>query len=355
MRLGIVAFALAIVVGATLSPVAAHAAQTPTGIATDPILQPPFENGKPIDVVIGLHVINIAAIDEVSEQFRLDGYLYARWIDQRLAHAPEGPDDRMRSYANGQIWVPQLEMINAAAPRSRSEIAIMVSPDGTVRYAERFSASLSSKFDLRRFPFDQQRLIVIIHPFLVDGPRMKFRQDETSTWTASEFKTYSSLAQWHLTSMHSELLIAPTYGGLTMPEARFEIDVERRSSFYLWKVFLPLLLMVFLSWAVFWIEENDLSNQVQVAVTTILTVIAFAFAISATMPRLPYLTYIDAFFLECYIYVFLAVVELMKVHVTHRSEARRDLGMRIRRYSRWVIPASFAVTNVIIAVHFLGW
>ena len=50
------------------------------------------------------------------------------------------------------------------------------------------------------------------------------------------------------------------------------------------------------------------------------------------MPRLPYLTYIDAFFLECYIYVFLAVVELMTVHVTHRSQRRRDLGLRIRRY-----------------------
>jgi hypothetical protein len=353
MRRGIVAFALAIVVGATLSPAAAPAAPTPAGIATDPILQPPFEDGKPIDVVIGLHVINIAAIDEVSEQFRLDGYLFARWIDPRLAYTPGGPDDQVRNYAMGQIWVPQLEMINAAAPRSRDEIAIMVNPDGTVRYAERFIASLSSKFELRRFPFDQQRLIVIIHPFLVDGPRMKFRLDEASTWTASEFKSFSSLAQWHLTSLHSELLVAPAYGGLTMPEARFEIDVERRSSFYLWKVFLPLLLMVFLSWAVFWIEAGDLSNQVQVAVTTILTVIAFAFAISATMPRLPYLTYIDAFFLECYIYVFLAVVELMTVHVTHRSEARRDIGLRIRKYSRWVIPASFVVTNVVIAVHFL--
>ena len=123
----------------------------------------------------------------------------------------------------------------------------------------------------------------------------------------------------------------------------------------MWKVFLPLLLMVFLSWAVFWIEANDLSNQVQVAVTTILTVIAFAFAISATMPRLPYLTYIDAFFLECYIFVFLAVVELMTVHVTHRSEVRRDLGLRIRKYSRWLIPAAFAVTNLIIGIHFLGW
>jgi len=354
MRRGIVAFALAIVVGATLSPAAGRAAPTPAGIATDPILQPPFENGKPIDVAIGLHVINIAAIDEVSEQFRLDGYLFARWIDPRLAYTRRGPDDQVRNYAMGQIWVPQLEMINAAAPRSRDEVAIMVGPDGTVSYAERFIASLSSKFELRRFPFDQQRLIVIIHPFLVDGPRMKFRLDETSTWTASEFKSFSSLAQWHLTSLHSELLVAPAYGGFTMPEARFEIDVERRSSFYLWKVFLPLLLMVFLSWAVFWIEAGDLSNQVQVAVTTILTVIAFAFAISATMPRLPYLTYIDAFFLECYIYVFLAVVELMTVHVTHRSQARRDIGLRIRKYSRWVIPASFVVTNVVIAHHFLG-
>ncbi len=354
MRSRIVALALAIVVGATLSPAPGRAAQIPAGIAADPILQPPPDDGKPIDVVIGLHVINIAAIDEISEQFRLDGYLFARWIDKRLAYTPAGPGDQARNYAARQIWVPQLEMINAATPRSRDEIAITVSPDGTVRYVERFIASLSSKFELRRFPFDRQQLIVVIHPFLADGPRMKFRMDGSSTWTAGEFKTFSSLAQWRLASLRSQLLVVPTYGGLTLPEARFEIGVERRSSFYLWKVFLPLLLMVFLSWSVFWIEAGDLSNQIQVAVTTILTVIAFAFAISATMPRLPYLTYIDAFFLECYIYVFIAMVELMTVHVAHRSQARRDLGLRIRKYSRWVIPASFAVTNVVIAAHFLG-
>ena len=62
----------------------------PTGIATDPILQPPFENGKPIDVKIGLHIVNIAAIDEVNEQFQMDAYLFARWIDQRLAYTPRG-------------------------------------------------------------------------------------------------------------------------------------------------------------------------------------------------------------------------------------------------------------------------
>ncbi len=335
--------------------VAAQAA--PTGVAADsilqPILQPPPYHGQPLDVAIGLHIVNIASIDEVSEQFEMDAYLFAQWIDPRLAFTPSGPDDHERNYVPGQIWVPQLEMINAASPRTRYDTSIRVAPDGTVNYAERCKVVLSSRFALRRFPFDRQALVIIIHPFLADGPRLRFTLGEHATWTASEFKSYSSLAQWELTAVEPRVGVAPTYGGLTVPEARFAISVERRSSFYLWKVFLPLLLMVFLSWAVFWIEANDLSNQIQVAVTTILTVIAFAFAISATMPRLPYLTYIDAFFLECYIYVFIAVVELMTVHVTHRMDRRRDLGVRIRAYSKWLIPASFVVSNVVIAVHFL--
>jgi hypothetical protein len=311
MRRGFVLFAVALIAAiATLSPAQVCAADAPTGIATDPILQPPPSTGQPLDVTIALHI--------------------------------------------GQIWVPQLEIINAATPRTHYDTSIRVTPDGTVSYVERENVGVSSKFALRRFPFDRQSLVIIIHPFLVDGPRIRFKLGDYSAWTASEFESYSSLAQWRLTAVQPQVGVAPTYGGRTMPEARFEVDVQRRSSFYVWKVFLPLLLMVFLSWAVFWIEASDLSNQVQVAVTTILTVIAFAFAISATMPRLPYLTYIDAFFLECYIYVFLAVVELMTVHVTHRSEARRDIGLTIRKYSRWLIPASFVVTNLLIAHHFLG-
>ncbi len=353
MRRGIVALAVAIV-AAMLWPVESRAAQTPTGIATDPILQPPPYNGQPLEIAIGLHIVNISSIDEVNEQFQMDAYLFARWIDPRLAFTPSGPNDQERNYAFGQIWIPQLEMINAATPRTRYDTSLRVASDGSVHYAERCKVGLSSKFALRRFPFDRQSLVIIIHPFLVDGPRTVFKLDDYSTWTASEFESYSSLAQWKLTAVQPRIEMAPTYGGRTVPEARFAISVQRRSSFYLWKVFLPLLLMVFLSWAVFWIEASDLSNQVQVAVTTILTVIAFAFAISATMPRLPYLTYIDAFFLECYIYVFLAVVELMTVHVTHRSERSRDLGLEIRKYSRWLIPASFVVTNLIIAEHFLG-
>lgn len=93
MRRGFVALAVAIV-AAMLWPAESRAAQTPTGITTDPILQPPPYNGQPLDITIGLHIVNISSIDEMSEQFQMDAYLFARWIDPRLAFTPSGPNDQ---------------------------------------------------------------------------------------------------------------------------------------------------------------------------------------------------------------------------------------------------------------------
>ena len=319
----------------------------------NPLLVPPGSDSNPINVAVGLHIINIAVIDEVAENFTIDGYLVARWKDARLAYTPAGPGDFRRQFVAGQIWLPKLEMVNAATPRDKYDTAIIVSPDGTVNYAERCKATLSSKFLLRRFPFDAQRLSIIIHPFISNAHNMVFSLNDHKTWISSDLDSYSSLAQWDLLQVSPYLGNAKLYDGSGIAELRFQILARRRSPFYVWKVFVPLTLMVFLSWAAFFVEEKDLTTQVTIAVTTLLTVIAFGFAISSTMPRVPYLTYIDAFFLQCYVFVFLAMAELMTVHVTHRSERRHDLGVRIRRVSRWAVPAAFAMSNLAIAVHFL--
>jgi hypothetical protein len=318
------------------------------------IVGPPIQAGQKLDDSIGIHVINISSIDEVSEQYVLDAYLVESWKDPRLAFSPSGDSDNLRYYSLTDMWVPKIEIVNAASPRNGYDTAISVAPDGTVTYNERFRTAVSSQFALRRFPFDEQTLLVIFHPFINTARFVHFSIMKNGTWTSKEFDTYSSLAQWQFEGVKLRVFDLPLNGGMKIAEARFEITMKRKSSFYVWKVLVPLLLMVILSWAVFWIETGDITTQVTIAVTTILTVIAFAFAISATMPRVPYLTYIDAFFLQCYVFVFLAMVELMLVHVTHRTEARRDLGIRMRRISKFVIPALFVVSNVIIAIHFLG-
>jgi hypothetical protein len=318
------------------------------------IVGPPVKPNEKLDDAIGIHVINISSINEVTEQFVLDAYLVESWKDPRLAYTPVSGDDNLRYYSLTDMWVPKIEIVNAASPRNGYDTALSVAPDGTVIYNERFRVAVSSQFELRRFPFDRQQLLVIFHPFISNGRFLKFHTMKNGTWTSQEFNTYSSLAEWQFEGVQLKVGDLLLTGGAKITEARFEINMTRKSSFYVWKVFLPLLLMVILSWAVFWIETGDIQTQVTIAVTTILTVIAFAFAISATMPRVPYLTYIDAFFLQCYVFVFLAMVELMLVHITHRTETRRDLGIRMRRTTRYLIPAAFLVSNVIMAIHFLG-
>jgi hypothetical protein len=352
-RVGALA-ALAIAVAVALSAIRASAADSVAAATLEPLRTMPPSDGHPLEVAVGLYIINVTSIDEVAEQFQIDGYLFARWVDPRLAYTPSGSGDLSRELKPDQVWIPRLEMINAVTPRDRYDVILTTDPDGTMNYVERCRVALSSRFELQRFPFDRQVLRVIIHPFITRAGKVTLSLYDRKAWASSEFTSFSSLAQWEVDALMPQLDTYKAYNGTMVPEISFEIGVTRKYPFYIWKVFLPLTLMVFLSWAVFWVEARDLTNQVTISVTTILTVIAFAFAISSTMPRVPYLTYIDAFFLQCYVFVFLAIFELMTVHVTHRSERRRDLGVRIRTISRWLITVAFASSNIFIAFHFLA-
>jgi len=61
----------------------------------------------------------------------------------------------------------------------------------------------------------------------------------------------------------------------------------------------------------------------------------------------------DGFFLTCYVFAFVTMVEVTVVHITYRNE-RRKLTAKIRRTARWLVPTAFVVTNSIVIVHFLA-
>ncbi|MBF6568460.1 MAG: hypothetical protein IVW54_06250 [Candidatus Binataceae bacterium] len=296
-------------------------------------------------------ITNIAGIDEAAERFQINAYLFADWRDPRLQHPPK-PGGLPVSYRPGEIWHPQAEFVNAVRPHERQDISLAAEADGTVHYVERLDAELSSKFFLRSFPFDSQTLQIVIHPFASEARYVTYTVDRARSSTASEFNAYSSLADWKVTGMTPVESIVRSVNGGEVSEVRFEIKAVRQYEFYIWKIFLPLFLMVMLSWTVFWMDPFDLKNQIQVAVVTLLTVIAFALAISSSLPKVPYLTFSDAFFLTCYIFVFISIIELMTVHVTHRRRGK-DFGLRIRRVSRWLVPLGFCLTLAVIAFRFL--
>jgi hypothetical protein len=345
-------------VGAIILPAGARAAeaaaqQNATGALGDnQLLLAPVVDGEKVPVQIALHVLNLSDIDEVAQRFRVVAYLFATWKDPRLAFTPKAGWEKFRVYRTDDVWTPHFDFVNGVVPHSAFDITLRVFPDGTVRYYERSSAELSNTFHLHRFPFDRERLRILIHPPISEAGVVNFLETTEEPPITLEDRIYSSLAQWKIISVHAGASPVVAFKTEKTSQIEFDIDVDRESSFYIWKVFIPLLLMVVLSWTVFWIDNSELNSQVTISVTTILTVIAFAFAISTNLPKVSYLTFIDVFFLTCYMFVFVTAVELTFVHLAGRSK-HDTMGKTIRRYSRIVLPVMFVVTNlVMIAIYF---
>lgn len=95
-----------------------------------------------------------------------------------------------------------------------------------------------------------------------------------------------------------------------------------------------------MSWAVFWIPPGQLAVQIAVASTSMLTLIAFLFALGTTLPPVPYLTQMDHFIYGSVVLVFLAFTEAI---VTAAASVRGypKQAERIDRWARWLFPISF--------------
>ncbi|MDP2828457.1 MAG: hypothetical protein Q8O37_07610 [Sulfuricellaceae bacterium] len=115
------------------------------------------------------------------------------------------------------------------------------------------------------------------------------------------------------------------------------------------KVIIPLLLIVMMSWLVFWIDQSLGNAKISVAVTSMLTLIAYRFAIGNEVPKLPYLTSLDAFILVSTILVFLALIEVIVTNVLLHQK-RENLALAIDHYCRPLFPISFVL--LIIAILF---
>ena len=64
----------------------------------------------------------------------------------------------------------------------------------------------------------------------------------------------------------------------------------RKPGFYLWKVLLPLIVIVALSWSVFWVPDERFAQRSRITATGVLTVVAYQFGFGADRPRIGYLT-----------------------------------------------------------------
>jgi hypothetical protein len=291
---------------------------------------------------------DVSGIDSARQTFSANLVLVLRWRDPSLAHRHA----ETRTYALEKIWHPRWLIANEADSVRRSlPEAVDVAPDGSVVYRQRLLGAFSQALDLHRFPFDRETFRVHL---VLPGHRpeeIEFVPDEAAVAIglpqAAGAAGELTLQDWRVTSVGARPLPYVVSPGLEVAGYSVEFAAERRAQYYVLRVFLPLLLIVLMSWSVFWIDPSQTAPQVSVAVTSMLTLIAYRFAVGADVPRLPYLTLLDRFILAGSLLVFLSLVEVL-ITTTLSLRSRIEAARAVDRHARWVFPAAFAFVAAVI-------
>jgi len=292
-------------------------------------------------VTLSLFIFDLVSIEDVREEFTLDFYIEAQWQDPRLGALVRKTGLDKCEISFDETWRPNAFLLNAREYKSELPRVAWISDDGTVKGEIRVIGTFSSHLDLRRFPLDSQTLVVTFISTRHSPDEVTFFTAGTGSaqdfsepgWSANLGKAYSSSYEM---KFHR--------GGKKEALARFdfEIEVERDVRYYVWKVILPLCVIIFASWMVFWIDPTQLGVQTAVSTGSMLTIIAFLLSLRNILPRVACLTRLDIFIYSCLIMVFLTFVEAL-ISCTIASHEKELLARRIDRWSRVLFPSAFAI------------
>lgn len=292
-------------------------------------LQAQESNQQAHAVEVRIFLIDIENVDTVGQSFTANLTIVMRWRDPGLAH--EGPASI--SVPLGDIWYPKIQILNQQRIASTLPNLAEVRPDGEVIHRQRIWGSFSQPLDLERFPFDSQSLKVSL-------ANVGFGERNVNLVASpgSGISEALTIADWKITGWK---LDATDFSIEDEPDSikgmTFSVDIERDKGYFKYKVIFPLILIVMMSWLVFWIDPALAASQISVSVTAMLTMIAYRFALAGMIPRLAFLTSLDYFVLASTLMVFLAMIEV--VYTAHLSTNNQvDKARRVDRHARWVAP-----------------
>jgi hypothetical protein len=293
----------------------------------------PGVDGQPLTISGTLFLLDVSKIDGADQSFTADVFMMLQWRDERLASAAEG----MRRLPLKNVWEPRVQIINQRRIWKTFPEEVDVSPDGVVVYRQRYFGQFASALDLRDFPLDRHRFRLQL---VVPGYGPEEIEFVPITEGFGEGRSPEmTVPDWSVGPF--ELRTAPYAvipGGREISGLEGAFEARRHLGFYIGKAFVSVAIIVFMSWVVFWLGPQHVGPRLSVAVTSMLTLVAYRFLLGQSLPPVSYLTRLDYFLLGATILVFVALIQ---VALTSAMSERRAAS--INRNSRWVFPVVFVI------------
>ena len=304
----------------------------PATDATAASVERPGAAGGPTEIMASVIMLDLDTVNDANQSYEANVYVELMWTDPRILDEP---------VAERNVWRPRVAIGNRQQAWSILPESLEVGANGSVRMSQNIWGSFSQPLDLRRFPFDTQVLKVTLLAE-AGSDEVVFVQHPDSP---SGISKALSVPDWDILDISSEGSLFEVSEGIDpIPSFVMTISAKRRHEYYVFTMIVPLVVIVGMAFASFWIDPANFGTKIALASASMLTVVTYRVASVQILPRTNYFTDMDIFIVGCTVLVFLALVSAVVSSVKFR-EGKEVAARRMDHWARRLAPAAvIAVT-----------
>jgi len=287
------------------------------------------KEGDPYHVCMNVVVLSLADIDTQSLSYRMRLELWVAWPLTRKevnSYIEDKKNWEPLIHPDPVPWTISIEEINKMPFLSGSTTQVFLWRNKIVACeCTLVTARYLETMELEMFPFDCQHFNFHIGLRCDCDIPLKVKHDKIY-WNTLEsidgFMNFDGRAMYRLKlhesgctfNVRTHLLVLQDFllRGIECEIENMEFDIpflhcslkmSRRYNPYIYRIFLPLLLIMLNSTLALKFDANKLDVRLTYIITNMLTIVAFLFILSNSLPNIPYLTLIDKYINACFLYI----------------------------------------------------
>lgn len=290
--------------------------------------------GEARRVYVGVYAFHVPQLDLTSNAYLVDFWLWFRWKGEDLD--PSRTFEFMNQY---EAWdVMKLPVYTDAEGNAKPDAL----GDGWFYQVFHVQARFGRPFDVRRYPFDTQRLVIAIEDTNSTTREMRYVADPGTT----AIDPGLDIPGWRLRNVTAEVVetVYPTnFGDPRRPVGadrytRFEytIHIVRPVLGYLATTLVPISIVMLITFAVFLIPSRYFEGRLGLGITSLISAVALQLTAAGDLPKTGYLVLLDHVYNLSYLVIFVATIESV-IAVRLADSEREDAS---RRLDRWTLALS---------------
>lgn len=294
----------------------------------------------------------------------------------RVVPAPAQPDTvRIGAFINdiydlnlseksfsAQFWVwfnhtnPGIKPLEALEIPNAKEAAYSLefseTKEGVIWSGKKVHAVIKKDWDIRRFPFDAQKMTIELEDSDKDIETMVYEPDSANT----KLDTSLALSNWIIERF--ELSVGAkkyetTYGdpalsqGSVYPHAELSVWIKRKSWGLFFSLFTGMYVAFFISSLVFFIDPTDVDPRFGLSVGGLFAAVGNKYIVDSILPQSTTFTLVDKLHILTYLFLLLCIV-LSVISLRIWKNGKPATSARFDRRAYFFIILTYGLINTVL-------